>query len=141
MPELLQCGDGLAVFFGSGAAVSHLPGIGAYGAAKAAEEHLARQLAAEAPRIISFVFRPDVTETRMQQQAREAAGNAAATLHRVFRGYQQRGELSTPEDQARALVALLMNNPPARARQNPRLKAAREPRPPKIPPKDLQCLP
>jgi NAD(P)-dependent dehydrogenase (short-subunit alcohol dehydrogenase family) len=111
VPELIPRGEGLAVFFGSGAAVSHLPGIGAYGAAKAAAEHLARQLAAEAPRITSFVFRPDVTETRMQQQAREAMGGAAAILHRAFRGYRERGELSTPEDQARSLVALLMNNP------------------------------
>ncbi len=50
VPEMLKQGRGLAVFFGSGAAVSNLPGIGAYCAAKAAEESLARQLAAEAPR-------------------------------------------------------------------------------------------
>jgi len=49
VPHLLRQGDGLAVFFGSYAAEGHHPGIGAYNIAKAAEEHLARQLAQEAP--------------------------------------------------------------------------------------------
>jgi NAD(P)-dependent dehydrogenase (short-subunit alcohol dehydrogenase family) len=111
VPELLKQGEGLAVFFGSGAAVSNLPGIGGYSVAKAAEEHLARQLAAEAPQITSFIFRPDVTDTRMQSQAREARGGAAETLHRHFRGYLERGELSLPEDGARALVRILLGNP------------------------------
>ena len=44
VPHLLKQGEGLAVFFGSHAAVSNLPGIGVYNVAKAAEEHLARQL-------------------------------------------------------------------------------------------------
>ncbi len=111
VPELLRWGEGLAVFFGSGAAVSNLPGMGAYAVAKAAEENLARQLAAEAPEITSFIFRPDVTDTRMQGEAREAEGGAAENLHRIFRGYQERGELSSPEAQARELVQILMGDP------------------------------
>jgi NAD(P)-dependent dehydrogenase (short-subunit alcohol dehydrogenase family) len=111
VPELLTQGEGLAVFFGSGAAVSNLPGIGGYSVAKAAEEHLARQLASEAPRIISFIFRPDVTDTCMQSQAREARGGAAENLHRIFRGYPERGELSTPEDEAKALMRILLDHP------------------------------
>ena len=50
-PHLLKRGEGLAVYLGSGAAETNLPGIGAYAVAKAAEEHLARQLAAEAPEV------------------------------------------------------------------------------------------
>ncbi len=111
VPELLKQGAGLAVFFGSGAAVSNLPGIGAYAVAKAAEEHLARQLAAEPPELTSFVFRPGVVDTRMQAQAREAKGGAAATLHRLFRGYKEQGELSSPEETARTLVRLLSSDP------------------------------
>ncbi len=111
VPELLQQGEGLAVFFGSGAAEVLIPGIGAYCVAKAAEEHLARELAAEAPTITSFVFRPGATETRMQQQARESAGGGAENLHRRFGGYKDRGELSTPEAEARALVRMLINDP------------------------------
>jgi NAD(P)-dependent dehydrogenase (short-subunit alcohol dehydrogenase family) len=111
IPTLLQHGEGLAAFFGSGAAEANTPGIGAYCVAKAAEEHLARELAAEAPAILSFVFRPDVTETRMQQQARKSTGGGAENLHRIFGGYKDRGQLATPEAAARALVRILTNHP------------------------------
>jgi len=111
IPHLRRQGEGLAVFFGSHAAVSNLPGIGAYNVAKAAEEHLARQLAQEAPEIVSFVFRPGVTETRMQQQARESKGGAASILHRHFRAYLESGSLATPEQAARRLLKYLLNDP------------------------------
>ncbi len=110
VPELLKLGAGLVVFFGSGAAVSNLPGIGAYSVAKAAEEHLARQLAAEAPQITSFVFRPGIVETRMQRQARRAHGGGAEILHRHFRAYQEAGEVISPEKAARRLVEILTKN-------------------------------
>ena len=111
VPELLKQGEGLAVFFGSGAADSFIPGLGTYCLAKAAEEHLARQLAAEATQITSFVFRPTATETRMQRQAREAIGGGAENIHQIFRGYQARGQLSTPEQESRKLVKILTTNP------------------------------
>jgi len=111
VPELLKKGEGLAVFFGSGAADTYIPGIGAYCVAKAAEEHLARELAVEAPTITSFVFRPNATKTRMQRQAREAVGGGAKNLHLIFKGYKARGVLSTPEAEARALVRILINHP------------------------------
>ena len=111
VPPLLKQGEGLAVFFGSHAAVSNLPGIGAYNVAKAAEEHLARQLAQEAPQIVTFVFRPGVTETRLQEQAREAQGGAADIVQRHFRAYQQKGALESPQDAARRLVKFLVDNP------------------------------
>jgi NAD(P)-dependent dehydrogenase (short-subunit alcohol dehydrogenase family) len=111
VPPLLKQGEGLAVFFGSHAAVSNLPGIGTYNVAKAAEEHLARQLAQEAPQIVTFVFRPGVTETRMQEQAREAQGGAADIVQRHFRDYKQRGAVESPQDCARRLVKYVMDNP------------------------------
>jgi NAD(P)-dependent dehydrogenase (short-subunit alcohol dehydrogenase family) len=111
VPALLKQGQGLAVFFGSGAADAFIPGLGTYCLAKAAEEHLARQLAAEAPSITSFIFRPDATETRMQRQAREAVGSGAETIHRIFRGYLARGQLSTPAREARKLVKILTKDP------------------------------
>jgi NAD(P)-dependent dehydrogenase (short-subunit alcohol dehydrogenase family) len=111
VPEMLKQGEGVAVFFGSGAAEAFVPGIGAYCVAKAAEEHLARELAAETNAITSFVFRPDATETRMQRQARSATGGGAENLHRIFGGYKDRGVLSTPEKEARALARILLNNP------------------------------
>ena len=111
VPPLLRRGEGLAVFFGSHAAEGNLPGIGAYNIAKRALEHLARQLAQEASQIVSLVFRPGATETRMQEQARNAAGGAAEILHREFRGYQKRGVLDTPEKAARRLLKYLLNDP------------------------------
>ncbi|WP_018111285.1 SDR family NAD(P)-dependent oxidoreductase [Thermus igniterrae] len=106
-PLLRRQGEGLAVYVGSGAAESNLPGIGAYAVAKAAEEHLARQLAAEVPEVACFVYRPGVVETEMQRAAREAQGSAAPVLHRVFRSYKEEGRLLTPEAAAQALVRLL----------------------------------
>ena len=111
VPEMLKQGTGLAVFFGSGAAESFIPGIGAYCMAKAAEEHLARELATEANAVTSFVFRPSATETRMQRQARASTGGGAENLHRIFGGYKDRGVLSTPEAEARALARILLSNP------------------------------
>jgi NAD(P)-dependent dehydrogenase (short-subunit alcohol dehydrogenase family) len=111
VPELLKRENGLAVFFGSGAAEKSIPGIAAYCAAKAAEEHLVRQLAAEAPQITTFTFRPGVVETRMQQQARSSKGGASQQLRQIFWGFKERGELLSPEGSAKALVSILMSNP------------------------------
>jgi NAD(P)-dependent dehydrogenase (short-subunit alcohol dehydrogenase family) len=111
VPRLRDQGGGLAVFFGSGASERSVPGIGAYCAAKAAEERLALQVAEEAPEITTFIYRPGVVETRMQQAAREATGGAAKELRTIFHGFRDRGELITPEESARALVSILSNNP------------------------------
>jgi NAD(P)-dependent dehydrogenase (short-subunit alcohol dehydrogenase family) len=109
-PELRRSRSGLAVFFGSGAAEMNVEGIGAYCLSKAAEEHLARQLAAEAPEITCFVYRPPAVDTKMQKSAREAKGSGAKVLHRVFGELKERG-LATPETAARALVQIIKRDP------------------------------
>jgi len=111
VPSLLWRGEGLAVFFGSGAADRAQPGIGAYCAAKAAEEHLARQLAAEAPPITTVIWRPGIVETQMQVQARECKGASAEQLKSVFQPWKKKGMLMTPEESARGLVEFLKGNP------------------------------
>ncbi|MEJ2716649.1 MAG: SDR family NAD(P)-dependent oxidoreductase [Deltaproteobacteria bacterium] len=111
VPELLKRWEGIAVFVGSGAAEINLPGIGAYSVAKAAEEHMARQLAEEAPQIVTLVYRPGVVDTRLQAQAREATGGAAKFLHKEFRAYKDRGMLISPADAAGALVRIIARNP------------------------------
>ena len=113
VPHLLPREDGLAVFFGSGAAERNQVGIGVYCAAKAAEEFIARQLAAETRRVAAFIYRPSVAETRMQRQAREAAGGAAEQVRRHFRAYQAQGRLLSPEQAAAALIRALMGDPRA----------------------------
>jgi NAD(P)-dependent dehydrogenase (short-subunit alcohol dehydrogenase family) len=110
-PELRRMGRGLAVFFGSGAAESNVEGLGAYCLSKAAEEHMARQLAAEVPEVTCFVYRPGTVETGMQRSAREAEGSGAAVLHRIFGGFKEQGILMTPETAARALVQIISNDP------------------------------
>lgn len=112
-PVLRDRGEGVAVFFGSGASERQTAGIGAYGAAKAAEEHLARQLAVEAPEITTLIFRPGVVETRMQEQARGAEGGARETVRAFFGGFRDRGELITTEMAAQCLVRLLQRGPRA----------------------------
>jgi len=111
LPDLIASGDGVAVFVGSGAAEYNLPGIGAYAIAKAAEEHLARQVAAEAPVVASFVYRPGVVDTDMQEQARSASGGAAQQLQEIFGGYKEKGVLISPEQAASYLIRVLEADP------------------------------
>jgi len=110
-PELIRQGTGIAVFVGSGAAEITFPGLGAYCIAKAAEEHLAKQLATEAPSITTFIYRPGVVDTRMQAEARRAKGGGAEILHEEFRGYKSRNELITPEEAADGLIRIMMDKP------------------------------
>lgn len=110
-PALLRRGRGVFVLFGSGAAEIVQPGIAAYCAAKAAEEHLARLLAMEAPSITTFAFRPGIVDTRMQEQAREATGGGAKRLQQVFLPWKARGELLDPMVPARALASILETDP------------------------------
>ena len=110
-PELRRRKGSLAVFSGSGAAEMNVEGIGAYCLSKAAEEHLAKQLAAEVPEITCFVYRPPAVETEMQKSGREAKGSGAKVLHRVFGELKERGTLLTPETAARALVQILQRDP------------------------------
>jgi NAD(P)-dependent dehydrogenase (short-subunit alcohol dehydrogenase family) len=110
VPELLNRGGGVAVFFGSGAAEKSIPGIAAYCSAKAAEEHMARQLAVEAPRITTLIYRPGEVETHMQQQARMSTGGASQELRRTFWGFKERGELLSAEESAKALVTILASD-------------------------------
>ena len=110
-PRLIESGGGIAVFLGSGAAERVLPGMGAYCAAKAAEEHFVRQLAAEAPQVVSLVYRPGVVDTPMVQSIFSAGGKAAEGLRREFSAFQRNGEILAPEVPARALVSILKNDP------------------------------
>lgn len=110
VPVLVAKGEGLAVFFGSGAGSKAQPGIAAYSAAKAAEEHLARLLAEEAPEVTTVIFQPGIVDTRMQRQAREASGGASDDVRRVFVPWKEQGLLLTPEESAQALLRLLQGD-------------------------------
>lgn len=110
-PNLLRQGGGVAVFLGSGAAEHNISGMGIYAIAKAAEEHLARQLAIEAPQITCFTYRPGIVETDMQRQLREAEGGGSDTLRPLFKGYKQQGRVLSAQQSAKALVHILQSEP------------------------------
>ena len=114
VPSLREQGEGVAVFLGSGAAEISMPGMAAYCAAKAAEEHMARQLAAEAPEIVTINYRPGIVDTRMQAQGRAAEGDGAGTLRETFQSWWEGGQLLTPEQSARWLVEKVLKDDPAR---------------------------
>lgn len=102
---------GVAVVFGSGAAQITQPGIAAYCAAKAAEEHLLRQFGAEVPEARTLIYRPGLVDTRMQAQARQSSGEMADALAEVFTKWKENNELIAPEESARYLAALLDERP------------------------------
>ncbi len=110
-PHLLEAGEGIAVFLGSGAAEKVVPGMGTYCAAKAAEEQLVRHFAAEAPEITSFVFRPGVVDTPMVRSALQAQGRASIGLRKHFAEFEKNGEILNPEIPVNALISILKNNP------------------------------
>lgn len=110
-PLMLERGEGLAVYFGSGAANIVQPGIGAYCAAKAAMHHLMRLVAAEHSNIVCLAYRPGIVDTGMQKKARESEGGGAAELHKIFRGWKEEGQLISPEKSARVLADLLTGEP------------------------------
>lgn len=107
LPHLRESGEGICVFFGSGAAKMTIVGLGAYCAAKAAEEHLMRQLAREAPEVVTFAYRPGVVDTPMQKAAREAEGGAAESVRKQFRALKDQDALISPERASDALLTIV----------------------------------
>jgi NAD(P)-dependent dehydrogenase (short-subunit alcohol dehydrogenase family) len=110
-PRLLERGEGLAVYFGSGAANIAQPGIGAYCAAKAAMHHMMRVVAAEHKEVTCLAYRPGIVDTKMQEQARESEGGGAPELHKIFRTWKEKGELISPEKSAGVLADLMTGEP------------------------------
>lgn len=100
VPMMLSFGSGTLVFVGSGIAGRSFPGVGPYGIAKAGEEYLARQVAAEAPSLSSFVWRPGVVDTDMQTQARSAPTEVGA----MFQSFLDDGLLISPAEAAADLI-------------------------------------
>jgi NAD(P)-dependent dehydrogenase (short-subunit alcohol dehydrogenase family) len=93
----------------SGSAAGAVPAMGSYGVAKAAVEHLTRQIAAEGASIgvVAVAIRPGIVDTRMQEDIRSrSAGAIPPDLRAVFNSYKQKGLLIPPERPA-GLIAYL----------------------------------
>ncbi|MGL5930166.1 MAG: SDR family NAD(P)-dependent oxidoreductase [Dermatophilaceae bacterium] len=97
LPALAASG-GVAVSISSDAAVEHYPGWGAYGASKAALDHLALTVAAENPAVPVYVVDPGDMRTEMHQSA--------------FPG-EDISDRPLPATVAPRLIALLEHRPPS----------------------------
>ena len=105
---------GRAIHVSSGAAVSAIPGWGAYSVSKAGVNHFNKILAAEEPAITTLAFRPGVVDTAMQTLIRnEGSGQMPADKHAYFVNLHQQGKLLPPEKPGRALAMLALYAPPA----------------------------
>ncbi|MFL5732565.1 MAG: SDR family NAD(P)-dependent oxidoreductase [Chloroflexia bacterium] len=93
----------------SGSAAGAVPAMGSYSVAKAAVEHLTRQIAAEgAPLgIVAVAIRPGIVDTRMQEDIRTRSPESIPPdLRAVFNSYKQKGLLTPPERPARMIAYL-----------------------------------
>lgn len=110
--DALRESRGRIVNISSGAAVKAIRGWSAYCVSKAALNQLNRMLAAEYPEIVAVAVSPGMTATDMQVMVREqGAGRMPADEHRRFVDAYERGELRSPEEVARAVVALGLHAP------------------------------
>lgn len=106
----LRKSKGRILFTSSGASVSAYHGWGAYGASKAALNHLALTLSVEEPDVTSISIRPGVVDTEMQKELREKHSETMqetdvakfCTLHRD-------GKLLRPDQPGNVMAKLVLN--------------------------------
>lgn len=104
--------NGRIVFTSSGVAVNGYTAWGAYGATKAALNHLALTLGAEEPEVTTISIRPGVVDTEMQRDIREVH---SMSMHEkdVARYLQlhRDGGLLRPEQPGRVIAKLALDGP------------------------------
>ncbi len=105
--ESLRKRRGRVVNVSSGASVKTIRGWSAYCTSKAALNHFNRMIAAEYPEIVAVAVSPGMTATDMQLAIREkGGGRMPEDEHRRFVEAHRKGELRSPEEVARAIVAI-----------------------------------
>lgn len=111
LPLLRHC-NGRIIFISSGAAVASYASWGAYGASKAALNHLAMTLSIEEPEVITISIRPGVVDTQMQQELRDTY---ASYMHEKdaakFLGLHKEGKLLSPEKPGNVIAKLVLDGP------------------------------
>ena len=108
----LRRSKGRIIFTSSGAAINAYTGWGAYGASKAAINHLALTLGAEEPDVTSISIRPGVVDTEMQREIREvhAPGMQEQDVAR-FHKLHKEGGLLKPEQPGHVIAKLAVDGP------------------------------
>ena len=104
--------NGRVIFTSSGAAINAYTGWGAYGATKAALNHLALTLGAEEPDVTTISIRPGVVDTEMQRDIREVHSLSmqekdVARFHQLHRD----GSLLRPEQPGHVIAKLALDGP------------------------------
>lgn len=96
----------------SGAAINAYEGWGAYGATKAALNHLALTLATEEPDITTVSIRPGVVDTDMQKSIREVHHEKMSEKDRAkFAELKSSGGLLKPEQPGNVMARLVLSAP------------------------------
>ena len=84
---------------------------GAYGASKAALNHLAVTLSVEEPDVTSISVRPGVVDTQMQRDVREKHSSMRDTDTAEFRALHEQGKLLKPEQPGNVMARLVLDVP------------------------------
>ena len=96
----------------SGAAVNAYSTWGAYGASKAALNHLGLTLATEEPAVTTVSLRPGVVDTDMQKSIREVHHEAMDQKDAAkFAELKRSGGLLRPEQPGHVMARLVMDAP------------------------------
>jgi len=111
LPSLRESG-GRIVMCSSGAATGHYATWGAYGASKAAMNHLVGTLAVEEPSVTTVSIRPGVVDTAMQQAIRETHHTAMEKDDAAkFKELHSSGSLLRPEQPGNVMARLSLDMP------------------------------
>lgn len=105
----LRRSKGRIVFTSSGAGVHAYSCWGAYGAAKAAQNHLALTLAVEEPDVVTVAVRPGMVDTDMQVELTEVYHDKMDEKDRErFRKLKREGALLRPEQPGNVMARLVL---------------------------------
>lgn len=106
----LRKAKGRILFTSSGASISGYHGWGAYGASKAALNHLALTLSVEEPDVTSISVRPGVVDTEMQRDVREKHFETMQeTDVAKFHTLHKDGKLLRPDQPGNVMAKLVLN--------------------------------
>ncbi|KAL8939495.1 MAG: hypothetical protein Q9216_003323 [Gyalolechia sp. 2 TL-2023] len=111
LPYLRKC-NGRVIFTSSGASTKAYSTWGAYGASKAAMNHLNLTLAAEEPSVTCVSIRPGVVDTQMQADVREKHSELMDEKDvSKFHSLHQQGKLIKPEKPGHVIAKLAIDAP------------------------------
>src|ERR1700761_9279485 len=106
----LRLASGRIIFTSSGAAQNAYSSWGAYGASKAAINHLAMTLKSEEPQVTTVAIRPGVVDTAMQKDIRETfLKNMDDKDQQKFLGAKEDGKLLPPEKPGNVIAEVALN--------------------------------